>query len=345
MNIPETVILKFFRGECNEEEEQQVKLYFIKHPGELEKYMTEESWGETSGYPMPDALSSGMLEKIEAKTYRPVAVNMHTRWMAAAVVLLMVGAGWLWQHAGNAHKDPLMAAADTEKVTDTIPAFATRTNNTENVRKIRLKDGSMVELEANSSISFYEPFRNNRRDLYLQGNALFRVATNKVQPFTVHAGNTATTALGTVFRVQDNKKGKVQVRLYSGRVMVKPVSTGPDSSAVVYLNPGQEVLYADHGGMSLVKAFAEKKTAVLADNKGVQVTALSFTDESLKRIFEKLQKNKGVVIRYNDQDIQDMSFTGNYSPAKETIDSFIETIALLNGLSVKKEKNIYYINR
>jgi hypothetical protein len=97
--------------------------------------------------------------------------------------------------------------------------------------------------------------------------------------------------------------------------------------------------------MSLVKAFAEKKAVVLADNKGIQLTALSFTDESLKRIFEKLQKNKGVVIRYNDQDIQDMSFTGNYSPAKETIDSFIETIALLNGLSVKKEKNIYYINR
>jgi ferric-dicitrate binding protein FerR (iron transport regulator) len=346
MNIPETVILKFFRGECNEEEEQQVKLYFIKHPGELEKYMTEESWGETSGYPMPDGLSSGMLEKIEAKTYRPVAVKMHTKWMAAAaVVLLMLGAGWVWQR--NVHKDALTAAADTKKVTDTIPTFTTRTNNTENVMKIRLKDGSMVELEANSSLSFYEPFRNNRRDLYLQGNALFRVATNKVQPFTVHAGNTATTALGTVFRVQDNKKGKVQVRLYSGRVMVKPVSTGPDSSAVVYLNPGQEVVYDNKGSVPLVKAFVEEKEVEAAARRknGEATATLTFTNEPLKTIFEKLQKNKHIIIRYNDMELQDMSFTGIYVPGKETVDSFIETIALLNGLSVKKEKNIYYINR
>jgi ferric-dicitrate binding protein FerR (iron transport regulator) len=350
MNIPETVILKFFRGECNEEEEQQVKLYFIKHPGELEKYMTEESWGETSGYPMPDALSSGMLEKIEAKTYRPVAVKMRARWMAAAaVILLTLGAGWLVQHAGTGKEDKLLTAANTKKVTDTLPALTTRTNNTEKVVEIRLKDGSIIELEAKSSISFQEPFRDNRRDLYLQGNALFRVATHKEMPFTVHAGNTATTALGTVFRVQENKKGMVQVRLYSGRVMVKPIRqtrTINDSSAIVYLNPGQEVLYADNGSMPIVKAFvAQKAAAAPADNKGIQLTALSFANESLKRIFEKLQKNRGVVIRYNDQDIQDMSFTGNYSPAKETVDSFIETIALLNGLSVKKEKNIYYINR
>jgi ferric-dicitrate binding protein FerR (iron transport regulator) len=350
MNIPETVILKFFRGECNEEEEQQVKLYFIKNPGKLEKYMTEESWAETSSYVMPGSLTADMLEKIESKTYKPVVVKMNHKWMAAAAVLVVIlGAAWIWQQESG-KVDRKLAAKIKTTDGDVQGAFVTRTNTTGSVMQVGLKDGSVIELEAGSSISFHEPIINNRRDLFLQGNALFRPVTNKTQPFTVRAGNTATTALGTVFRVQEDKNGRVQVRLYSGRVMVKPVATqsqGNDSSVMVYLNPGQEVVFDNKVSMPLVKAFTEKTEmeAAACRKSGEATATLKFSNEPLKVIFEKLQKNKHIIIRYNDAELQDMSFTGIYVPAKETVDSFIETIALLNGLSVKKEKNIYYINR
>ena len=336
--MPEVVIAKFFRGECNEEEEQQVKLYFMEHPDELEKYMTEDSWHKTESYLLPGTASADMLKKIERATGRSAVVNMRRQWVAAAAILAVIlGASWLWQQQPN-QRSAISKSANKEPK----QALTTRTNTTRKAITITTKDGSSITLEAGSSVAFYEPFRDNRRDFFVKGNALFNVAPDKKQPFTVFAGKVATTALGTIFRVRETAKGMVQVRLYSGKVMV---NVAEDTSGAVYLKPGQELVCQHNGSMPVVKAFSEKRvTPTVAVNKEINAS-ISFANESLKSIFEKLKKEKGVNIQYNDADIADMSFTGTFNPAIETLDSFIETIALLNGLSAKKEKNSYHINR
>lgn len=341
MNIPEAVIARFFRGECNEAEEQEVKLYFIQHPGELEKYMTEESWEHTESYLLPGSVSADMLANIERATGKRKVIGLpRTSMAAAAVLVLMLGAGWLWMQQTN----PTSAISQSANVADAVEQrMVTRTNTTGKPITIQTRDGSSMVLEAGSSVSFYEPFRNSRRDFYLKGNALFTVASDKKQPFTVFAGKLATTVLGTVFRVQETHKGAVQVRLYSGKVKVNPVTA--DSNAVVYLKPGQELMYGENGGAPVVKNFTEKQAETRVVKAKPVMTQLSFANEPLKDIFDKLIKEKGIQIQYNSADLTDMSFTGAFNPAQETLESFIETIALLNGLSVQKEKNIYHINR
>lgn len=343
MNIPEAVIQKFFRGECTGEEERQVRLYFIEHPEELEKYMTEESWERIGDHPMPEELTASMLKKIESATSLRVFRMKTLQWVAAAaVVLLVAGSFVLWQVSPV--KEQVVTAHVAVK-----DSMVKRENGSEDTLFIAMADGSSITLGPKSSVSYYQPFRNNSRDIYLKGDGLFRVKNSKVQPFTVHTAQVATTVLGTTFRVKEDRGGKVSVRLYSGKVKVQPVLRSGkrvDSNSIVYLNPGQELLVVNDSH-PIVKAFSEQGPAKVATEKKVapMAVAVTFTDEPLKNVLTQLQRSGGMRIRFNEGELADMTFTGIYNPAKETAESFIETLVLLNGLTVRKENNIYYISR
>lgn len=343
MNIPEAVIQKFFKGECTGEEERRVRLYFREHPDELEKYMTEESWEATSNYPMPEELSAQMLKKIEAETSTGVARMRPWKWAAAAAVLVLGGSLLLWQ--SSSRQGPVTASVAVEKTTDSV---VSKQNYSADTLVLALSDGTTMVLEPGSKVEYHQPFKDNRRDIYLQGNALFRVKNSRKRPFTVHAGHTSTTALGTVFSVHEGQSGSVNVKLYSGKVKVQArARAAKDSSQVVFLAPGQELVLASQSSEPLVRAFGERKLVKVDNSKKVilAMAEMQFTDEPLLEVFKRLETNNHLQIRFNEADLQDMSFTGVYQPTKETAESFLETVALLNGLTVKKEKNIYYINR
>lgn len=88
--------------------------------------------------------------------------------------------------------------------------------------KIYLADGSVVYLNANSKISYFENFEANRRLIYLEGEAFFEVAKDSLKPFIVASGSLQTKALGTKFNVaafSDDKN--ITVSLLEGKVEVK----------------------------------------------------------------------------------------------------------------------------
>ena len=308
MNIPEAVIQRFFRGECTDEEERQVRLYFIERPGELEKYMTEESWEATSNYPMPEALTASMLKRIETETSLRIFRMKPMQWAAvAAVVVLLAGSFWLWQMLPGKQQ---AVVADVSVKKDSLVKHE---NGSRDTLFIAMQDGTTITLEPNSSVAYYQPFRNNSRDIYLKGDGLFRVKNSKVQPFTVHTAQLATTALGTSFRVREDKNGKVSVRLYSGKVKVQavlPEGKGLDSSAIAYLDPGQELVIAGNGD-PIVKVFNER-TAVktVAEKKAAIASAVvTFKDEPLKNVLSQLQRGGNIRIRFNDVEVGAMTFT------------------------------------
>lgn len=344
MNIPETVIKRFFNGECNEEEEQQVKLYFINNPGELEKYMTEESWQNTEAYPMPGNLSAAMLHHIEKNTGSRLMPVMARLAAAAAVVFLLAGAAWLWiQQSHMADRTQQFAAAATDTT------LTEQVNNTAKMMLCRLGDGTIIELEPHGKLAYHQPFKNGSREVYLQGNALFRVKSSKASPFTVHTSQAATVALGTVFRVNEDNHRRLQVKLYSGKVKVQHSRIPKDENlADIYLVPGQQLTFTGNNPAPELAFFEEKKQLKQrpAGSSAPATTLFTFNDESLESIFSRLQnQQKGVFIKYDKDIVDNMSFTGSFQPGKETMDSFLETISLLNGLTVSKENNIYHITR
>lgn len=116
--------------------------------------------------------------------------------VAAASVLLLVGAGlaWAW------------LLQDT---------YSTGVGEQ---RTVALADGSTIVLNARSRVRV--DFDPARRDIeLLSGEAIFRVARDAARPFVVHTGATTVRAVGTQFDVY-RKKDATTVTVIEGRVAV-----------------------------------------------------------------------------------------------------------------------------
>ncbi|WP_209859704.1 FecR domain-containing protein [Chitinophaga sp. OAE865] len=332
------LIEKFLRDECSEAEKQWVKEYIAQHPEALQPYLTEESWHSfQTGEQLPESISGKMMTVIERHTFQKK--DSHKRWYAAAAaVILIISGGLLWS---------ILRSSPGEKIAATEPAPANITaavplrtvmNNTKKMMPLQLSDGSVVELAPRSEVKYLAVFTGNSRDIYLTGQALFRVTANKNQPFTVHAGQLGTTALGTVFKITAWKQKDItQVQLISGKIVVKH-----EHAAIkeVYLAPGQELRYDQQKKMATVNTAA----GIKKDKIPVRVNeTITFNNEPLAGVFRQLSGKYHVKIQYTENSLTGMNFTGTFDSSKETLKEFLATIGTLNNLTINQKDDVIYI--
>lgn len=105
-------------------------------------------------------------------------------------------------------------------------------------RKIKLADGSVVDLNAETrlSVSFT---RSTRRVELADGQAIFDVTHDPRRPFTVEAAGRTVRVVGTQFDVR-NRQGDLRVTVAQGKVQVRPASADVPGHAFL-LTPGQRL--------------------------------------------------------------------------------------------------------
>ncbi len=84
-----------------------------------------------------------------------------------------------------------------------------------------LSDGSVVWLNAGSSLSYNKDFSDKFREVYLKGEAYFEVTPDSLKPFVVKSESLNVKVLGTTFNVRTYEdENLVNVVLRTGRVDV-----------------------------------------------------------------------------------------------------------------------------
>lgn len=105
---------------------------------------------------------------------------------------------------------------------------------------LTLEDGSQVQLAPESAIEI--TFSQNRRHVHLlKGTAYFEVSPDANRPFSVDAGATEASVLGTAFNMQRRNLGAV-VSVSHGQVRVDDYSISPSVSEI--LLPGERLAVA-----------------------------------------------------------------------------------------------------
>ncbi|WP_119079141.1 FecR family protein [Chitinophaga alhagiae] len=344
MRVSEEIINRFLSGYASEAEKAAVRAYFLAHPQELEKYLTEESWsGFQATEHLAEADSEKMLQVIENLTYRrrKGGAMLFFRVAAAVVMLLVAGAGVFWL-GRQPDREVITAAAAPTPMKELV-------NNTPGIMQAALPDGSVADIYPGSSIRYRQPFGEQDREVYLEGQARFSVKSNAGKPFTVFAGNLGTTALGTVFRI-DARQGKVLVQLVSGKVRVSPfVQNTGNTMAPVYLQPGEKLYYDEARHTVSVEPAPVKPVKPLpvadapAPKEPPAVVMLQFENEPLAALFKTIETQYGMQVKYEPGTLDNMYFTGGYNSEKESLPDFLNTIALLNNVTIRINKHIIYI--
>ncbi|MBD0402390.1 FecR family protein [Flammeovirga sp. EKP202] len=161
---------------------------------------------------------------------------------------------------------------------------------------ITLPDGSTVDLNAGSSISYDKKSFNAGRYISLKGEAYFKV--EKGQTFQVNTEMGTVTVLGTSFNILARKQQWI-VSCYTGKVAVKD-----NEGNQVILTKGQEAEYKNGGFVT--NAHAKKQP-------NWQKGLFKYSNAPLESVFEEIQRQFDIRIIYKNSDIQKLRFSGTIS--------------------------------
>jgi transmembrane sensor len=149
-------------------------------------------------------------------------------WMQAAAILVTaigVGAG-IYSRLGTRNNAPVI-----------LHPFSGS-----QVRTYTLPDGSVVQLDPNSSLSYPSQFISNQRNIRLEGGAFFTVAPDPHKPFQVLINGLTVTVLGTSFRITSTS-GRTEIIVKTGSIEV----AGKQRSLKLYANEKLIAPDADSG--------------------------------------------------------------------------------------------------
>ncbi|WP_332369143.1 FecR family protein [Spirosoma telluris] len=229
----------------------------------------------------------------------------------AASILVVLGLGYLFlvYQPGSSRVD---------KLAEISPVLAANYNEVENTKPepqvITLRDGSVVTLYTNSKLRYPRQFTPKQREVYLTGQAFFKITKNPKQPFWVHSDQISTQVLGTSFLVKtEGNNAKVEVR--SGRVSVytrKDIRAArrlkQNESVGVVLTANQQVDFIEKEDR-LVKSVVEQPIVL----QKIERHEYEFEDVPIDKVFKQLEKTYGLSVIYDPVTVKNCFITATFS--------------------------------
>lgn len=205
--------------------------------------------------------------------------------------------------------------------------------------KIVLDDHTIVHINAGSKFVFPSSFAGkNNRTVYLEGEAYFEVATNKVKPFVVKTLNDdyKIKVLGTKFNVSAYASEKsIQTVLKEGSVKILKTENLFFTKEQL-LKPGQLALWNKHSNkLSMHEVNPDLYSAWV---KGY----LPFNREPLENIVKKLMRYYNVSIKFEEQKYNEKRVSGKLD-LNDDRDSTLKNLALTYNLTIKKINENEYV--
>ncbi len=339
------LIERFFQKACTPAEAKEVIAYLKANPALLEKYVSTQEWNAVEVNTMPEEFWSEVWDNIQKQNKTKIIFMRVKRAAVAACLILMIGAVSYYLIPEKQVNKPVARLS----VLPQVHHQQSVRNNTTKIKSIALKDGSVVQLSPNSFVQYDTPFAENKRDIFLSGEAKFTVAKNKKKPFTVYTGTLATTALGTIFSVKTSAvKNDITVKLFRGKVLIHAEKNDLKGwNKDVYLLPGEQMKFNAVNSLLSLEKIRSVNTSVTAKLKkpaDSSNTALTFSNTLLPQVMQQLSAYYNVKIQYDSTVIGRMNFTGTVTKS-DSLTVILKAISQMNNLDIMKTENEFIISR
>jgi ferric-dicitrate binding protein FerR (iron transport regulator) len=202
-------------------------------------------------------------------------------------------------------------------------------------KMITLPDGSVVYLNANTTISYAKHFAKKSREVQLKGEAFFEVSPDKSKPFIIYANNARVKVLGTSFNV--NARGNNHhVEVYVSTGIVELSEAGNQNNRVL-LRPGNIGLISNEEISSARKAENENCIAWKTGD-------LTFQDTRLTEVTSLLNDIYNVNIVILEPGLDTTRINGSYQ--NDPLDDILNSICQQNTpLTIAKSADTIYLSR
>jgi ferric-dicitrate binding protein FerR (iron transport regulator) len=346
------LIARVLNGEASSKEQQELIDILRQDESLQQQYdLLSRIWKEKNGHienEDSDAAKktiSRIINKAEQESRyfdMPVQRNRQIRrkvWMAAASVLILVSAGWLWSNSRSSANEPKQEAIEARK--------GSRSRSL-------LPDGTIVWLNAGSKISYDDDFTGATREVKLEGEAFFDVVKQPNRPFIVHTSGIDIKVLGTAFNVKSYPEDKtVETTLYRGSVKV--FRHEETEKVAIQLKPNEKLILSKQAA-NAASALPEQVQTTASSIKEIPASftiahidstkkeserfetawlysRLEFRGDSFEELARKLERWYNVTIVFTDEKVKQLSFDGSFE--KENIEQAFIALKEANSFTYK----------
>nr|WP_315180287.1 FecR domain-containing protein [uncultured Flavobacterium sp.] len=204
--------------------------------------------------------------------------------------------------------------------------------------ELQLSDGTIVNL--NSGTTFKYPIKfidSQKRTVFLDGEAFFKVAKDKKHPFIVNADNLNVRVLGTHFNVSNYAEEKLtDVVLLEGSVGLYSANEKFDQKKNTILKPGFKASFS--------KSDKQIKTKSVDTNIYISWIngGLTFREMTFKDISKQLERHYNITIINQNTKLSEEKFNASFS--NEPIEKVLSYFNEIHGIHYKIKNNHVLIN-
>jgi len=192
---------------------------------------------------------------------------------------------------------------------------------------LQLPDGSEVELNASTHLSYHPYWWFISREVKMEGEAFFHVEKGK--KFKVLSSQATTEVLGTTFNVFA-RGGDYVVSCHTGSVRLSESKTG---SAVI-LSPNERGQKETSGGFSVTKLEDAPSAPGWTNN------LIMFSSAPLRLVFEEIERQFGIVIE--TPEVMQQVYSGNFS-LDQPVENILSLLCLPFDLEYERQTGNKYL--
>lgn len=326
---------RYFAGQCTEAEKKIVQDYIRTHDNDdalLSQFM-EQLWEETDHDTVttPDPVSaSTRYEKIRTQIRQGSSTAYKLYYRIAASVVIVAVFSTLYYRYANA-------------IYNYINPVVYRNYHTRAGERMRLTlpDSSVVWLNSMSTIRFPGEFRENTREIQLEGEAFFQVSKNKEKPFIVHVDDLYTRVLGTSFNIEAYRDEEtMRVTVTEGKVAVgvtlDSLTAKTEQFSLLIAN---EQLSCNRTSKAFKKEQVGSAVAFTSWTEG----NISFRTASLAQVITTLERRYAVAIETDASVNRDCTFTADF-PSGTSLHDVLKILSMTRKISYEIKGHIIKIS-
>lgn len=226
---------------------------------DIQKRKADKAWDQLYARLENDGLLEG------TKSRRKVSPTIRAVQWAAAIAVLCVSLVTLYFITQHRQSDtPMLTLLNTDEATLVTT----------------LEDGSVVYLADKAQLEYPQHFAEKKREVSLEGSALFDITGNRERPFFIETEEVRIEVLGTSFHVKNSKNTPFELAVNRGEVRV----TTKNNSQSCLVKAGESV--------TLLAGNLQVSTRTGEDQFAKFTRRILFKDERLGDILNVL--NKGI---------------------------------------------------
>ncbi len=216
--------------------------------------------------------------------------------------------------------------------------------------QIQLPDGSVVNLNSGSRITYPTSFKDGHRDVYLSGEAFFQVEADVESPFYVHTSDLTVKVTGTEFNIKSYPDSKsIETTLVKGKLQI--LDKKKKNKTIAVLSPNETAVFKkanfkdedEEETKDIPLNFKEHKPIYVkneintSDTYAWKNNLLVFNNQNFYDLAVRLERWYDVEINIQDKEIANERFTGKFD--KETIEQALNALQLIVPFEYEIKKN------